>query len=242
MSIFILKIIAILTMTCDHIACGFFDNKFIMRAIGRTAFVVYAFLLAESFRHIKDSKDRIKVHFIKLLFLAIISEITYMLFNKYLLHDYTQHNVIITLLLAYISLLTQKKKYYNAFISISMIVLATYFKCEYGGAGVLLVIMFYYYCLKQDSLKSPIKLFILLSILTIFWMHYLIQEFSLKLILVNFKMNIKWYYAYLCSLIPLVLYNNKLGYHSKTLNKIYSIYYPVHFFILVLVKAVCLYV
>lgn len=60
-----------------------------MRAIDRMAFVIYAFLLAESFNHMKGSKDRVEVHFIKLLFLAIISEITYMIFLNICYNGYS---------------------------------------------------------------------------------------------------------------------------------------------------------
>lgn len=56
-----LKIIAITTMLLDHIALIFFASDgwlyFVFRGLGRIAFVLFAYLLAEGFHHTKSIKN-----------------------------------------------------------------------------------------------------------------------------------------------------------------------------------------
>lgn len=54
MSVFCLKLIAMSSMLVDHIAIGFVsETQFLMRNVGRFAFIIYAFLIAESYHHIR---------------------------------------------------------------------------------------------------------------------------------------------------------------------------------------------
>ena len=54
MSALILKLIAALTMTVDHAGLILFGNALWMRALGRLAFPLYAFFIAEGFRYTKN--------------------------------------------------------------------------------------------------------------------------------------------------------------------------------------------
>ncbi|MBQ0051268.1 MAG: hypothetical protein KBT11_04285 [Treponema sp.] len=47
MSVFMLQVIAMITMFCDHLGEPFLNNNVVLRCIGRFAFPIYAFLLAE---------------------------------------------------------------------------------------------------------------------------------------------------------------------------------------------------
>ena len=105
MSVFILTLIAMISMFIDHTAFWLVNNNLVMRNIGRLAFVSYCFLIAESYYHLKDKPDRLKKHVIKLLFLFVLSEVPYDLFDHRKLMDFSSQNVILTLLLGFLSLI-----------------------------------------------------------------------------------------------------------------------------------------
>ena len=65
----VLKIIALLTMIIDHIGAVFFPNVLILRIIGRVAFPIFAFFVAEGYYYTK-SKAR---YVITMLICMVIS-------------------------------------------------------------------------------------------------------------------------------------------------------------------------
>ena len=88
-----LKIIAMLSMTIDHVAYYYgCSNPYLyelMRTVGRIAFPTFAFLLAEGFVY---SRNRQK-YMLSLFAFALVSEIPWLMLN----HD-GSHNVLFTLL------------------------------------------------------------------------------------------------------------------------------------------------
>ena len=83
MSVFVLKIIATLSMIIDHIGFAISTNQLVLpghmcfklRAVGRIAFPVYAFLLTNGFR---KTSDRVR-YLSRLLLFAAISQIPFSL-------------------------------------------------------------------------------------------------------------------------------------------------------------------
>src|SRR5699024_1545653 len=74
LSNFDLKLIAIITMTIDHIGVVFgtlFYN--LLRAVGRLSFTIFAYLLTEGYVHTKSFSK----YFFRILVLALISEVIY---------------------------------------------------------------------------------------------------------------------------------------------------------------------
>ncbi len=51
-----LKILAMFTMTCDHVGMQLFPQAFWLRLIGRLAMPIYAYMIAEGCRHTRDRK------------------------------------------------------------------------------------------------------------------------------------------------------------------------------------------
>ena len=86
-----LKVIAMISMVIDHVALYLMDDSTVlyetMRCIGRIAFPVFAFLIAEGFIHTRSMYR----YFFTLLGFAVISEIPWYLLNG---ADGT-HNVIL---------------------------------------------------------------------------------------------------------------------------------------------------
>ncbi len=104
---FVLRVIAMITMLADHVACNFLNDQVIMRSFGRIAFPIYAFLLAEGFLIFCKDKDRVRKHLSSLIVLIVISEIFYDLmefgfeFSEY----FSSQNNIITLFLGFLGML-----------------------------------------------------------------------------------------------------------------------------------------
>lgn len=96
-----LKVIAMISMVIDHVALYLMEYGTVlyetMRCIGRIAFPVFAFLIAEGFIH---TRSRYK-YFFTLLGFAVISEIPWYLLNG---TDGT-HNVMFTLALGVATLM-----------------------------------------------------------------------------------------------------------------------------------------
>lgn len=102
-----LKWIAIITMFIDHLAvllsslqCIDDTTYYAMRTIGRTAFPLYAFLLVECYHHTENKKR----HLLRLLFLALISEIPFNILVSHSMLDPYNQNVCITLSLGFLML------------------------------------------------------------------------------------------------------------------------------------------
>ena len=95
-----LKIIAVISMVIDHCAYYLLEHGTVlyetMRCVGRIAFPVFAFLIAEGFSHTRNRQR----YFLQLLAFAIISEIPWFLLNG---TDGT-HNVMFTLVLGVVAL------------------------------------------------------------------------------------------------------------------------------------------
>jgi len=74
MTVFWLKLIAIISMTIDHTGAVFSDyTPFVLRNIGRMAFPIYAFLIAQGARYTKN----IEKFMLRLFLFALISQVPY---------------------------------------------------------------------------------------------------------------------------------------------------------------------
>jgi hypothetical protein len=136
-----LKVIAMVTMVIDHTACYFISDGWeyeCMRGIGRIAFPIFAFLIAEGYRHTRRKWNYGR----HLLIFAFISEIPWML-----LHTDGSHNVLFTLLagLCCIAILDKLENHkILPFLVVLVIALATsVLNTDYGIQGVALVLIFY---------------------------------------------------------------------------------------------------
>lgn len=100
-----LKVIAIISMVIDHCAYYLMEHDTllyeVMRCFGRIAFPVFAFLVAEGFRH---TRNRMR-YFLQLLSFAVISEVPWYLLNG----ADGAHNVMFTLALGVMALAAFEK-------------------------------------------------------------------------------------------------------------------------------------
>ena len=139
-----LKVIAMISMVIDHVALYLMEHGTLlyetMRCIGRIAFPVFAFLIAEGFIH---TRSRYR-YFFTLLGFAVISEIPWYLLNG---ADGT-HNVMFTLALGVATLmvlenLLQRSMVLGFLWTLGMAGLASWLGVDYEWRGILVIVFFY---------------------------------------------------------------------------------------------------
>jgi len=138
-----MKLIALFSMLTDHSAYYLMEHGTLlyeaMRCFGRIAFPVFAFLIAEGFRH---TRNRMK-YFLKLLSFAVISEVPWYLLNG---ADGT-HNVMFTLTLGVLALaaieVLQKDGILCGVVILSIACFAFWSGVDYEWRGILMMLLFY---------------------------------------------------------------------------------------------------
>lgn len=232
MSVFVLKIIAIITMILDHSSFLKSGPSFTwMRAVGRIAFPIFAFLIAEGYVHTKD----VKKYYIRLIIFSLVSQIPFYLFNKPYSMD-IKLNVGFTLLFGLIAIniydkVTKKCKkkeidekiFYYSMMTIVILLLAltaSILKFDYGFFGVLLILTFYMFRKNKVLLNVAV-------------VALLILKNSSSLLDGSFNCYSAIYLlCYIASLNFINLYNGKEGTKMKWL---FYVVYPVHLLILSIV-------
>ena len=103
MSTFVIKIIAMFTMFCDHISYVIYDSNHLnfLNYIGRIAFFLFCFQIVIGYKKTRDLRN----YFFRLIVLAIISQIPYYVIFIYLLKFRFNLNVIFGLVLGLLSLM-----------------------------------------------------------------------------------------------------------------------------------------
>lgn len=218
MSSFVLKLIAIITMTIDHSGAILFEDVNILRIIGRLSFPIFAFLIANGYSYTKD----IKKYMMRLFILSIISQYPFMI--AFDLFDTVSLNIFFTLflgLLAISSYEREKNKVVALFYVFLISYLATIMRSDYGYYGVLLIFCFHIF--KDEFWKLALSIIVLnLGFSTSYVILY--QYFDLSMYIQSFS----------CfSLIFIYFYNNKKG---KTLKYLFYSYYPLHLLVLYLIN------
>jgi hypothetical protein len=155
MTSFALKIAALLLMVADHIGFMFFPHAILLRIVGRLSFPIFAFLIAQGFKHTQD----VRKYLFRLAVFAVVSEIPFDLFISRKLFDMSSQNVFFTLLLGLMALMLydwfQKRRQVElAFLCVfTLCLIAQVMAADYGFAGVLLI--FICYACRQRSVFIP---------------------------------------------------------------------------------------
>lgn len=213
---FTLKMIALLSMILDHAAVTlnigyripFLDTKVsILRIIGRLAFVLYAFLVAEGVLHTSNWKKYAG----RLFLLAILSEIPFDLaiFQQVGLE---LQNVFFTLLLGMLAVQgdlyfqAKGKRPYGMIVLFGCCMLSGIFRTDYAVMGVLMIFWFYFARGQNVLLAAGIVVLNLCA--------GGIQIFGML------------------ALIPILFYNGKRGYSGRIVNRVFYLSYPLHLLLL----------
>lgn len=221
MSVFVLKVLAIVAMLLDHIAAVFLSYGtmpyMLMRGFGRIAFPIFCFLIVEGYFHTRD----VKKYMFRLAGFAIISEIPFDLCFYHKFFYWEHQNVFFTLLVGLVAICTIDKirKQFSAsyvqglvlqfaVIILAMIV-AWFLRTDYQMLGILIIMAFYVN--RGNMVQIALSLFVI------------------TLCLGN---SIQFYSLF--ALFPLCLYNGEKG---PSMRYVFYVFYPAHLLILYAVSS-----
>ena len=219
-----LQIFAMATMLLDHIwGSGLVSTQW-LTCVGRLAFPIFAFFIAEGFAHTHDWKQYLK----RMAIFAVISEVPFDLMAGgtpfYPIHQNVMFTFCIALLcLAWLDRL--KKKHQGSLLWAADILLVclvgfvagTVTFVDYYGYGVLTVIIFY---LCRDS-----KWGWLASLICLWYINW---EALAGLVYTVGSFEFPQQGLALLSLPLIWLYNGKQGPHNKAIQYGCYAFYPVH--------------
>lgn len=100
MSNFILKMIAMVTMFCDHLGYSLYSQFSGFNYVGRIAFPLFAFGISEGYAHTKSKKN----YCLRLLMFGIASQAPFMWFNSMFRNGFSL-NIFFTLLIGLIAII-----------------------------------------------------------------------------------------------------------------------------------------
>ena len=202
-TLFTLKIIAIITMFLDHYYRIIGGPEW-LSILGRLAFPIFAFSISEGYSHTKN----VNKYLMRLLNFAIIIQLPNFLgFQEYPL------NIFFTLALGLFCLEILDNNKINIVVRYIVVLylcfLAEKTGLDYGAYGVILIILF-------NKLKNN-KLYIFIAFLAL----------NLVILKIGNLSEMQMYSVF--SLVPIFLYNGKKGYGMKYF---FYLFYPLHFIFL----------
>ena len=252
MTIFVLKVFAVSFMLIDHIAIVLFlkghinfgDYSF-LRVLGKFSFPIYAFLLAEGFRHLKNDPKRLWEHFTLLLLLLVLSE---PVFDR-IIHGTFRYNsgqsVIFTLLFGFAGLWLAESKRDHAYFRVIICVLtacaSSFIAADYRFAGIVLIFSCSAVLDRFDDWAYGKRLIAMLCVMSVYYLvlNWVGSGYGSPAAI----------WRHICAmgvsglphliLVPvLAAYNGRIGYRSKILHHCYQWFYPVHLGVLCVAAAI----
>ena len=229
-----LRTIAIILMLFDHVWATYMSFGNWMTYLGRMAFPIFAFQIAEGFVHTSNFKK----YALRLLGFALVTEIPFNLFYSSRWFNPYHQNVLFTLLLGLLAIyvIDNAKKTKTAknialsFLWLILICIATTLGfVDYGFLGMITVVMFY--VLRDFPFAWFFQLVAIILINIVFFEG---QVIPVEILGRTFEIPTQGFSVF--SLIPIWLYGGRKGKSSKILQYGFYAFYPVHMLILYLIK------
>ena len=221
----IIKYIAAFTMFLDHFALQFFiaDSLIyiIFRSLGRIAYVLFAYMIAEGFFKTSNLKN----YYLRILGFAVIIEISIALIYfitgmNFLIHA----NVIWPLVigLTCLVLLKAKKTWLRVLMLLpilGLLLLAEYLNTPYGAYGPLMIMFFALY-------QNKITQFLFVTALNLIFIEVPLLSYLGEGDLARYPSDMWWQWFSLLGFIFIFLYNGKKG--KLNTKWFFYIFYPLH--------------
>ena len=218
-----LKILALIAMTADHVGLQLLPQFGFLRIIGRLAFPIFAYMIAEGCQYTKNRKK----YLLTLAAMALLFQLVY-----FFAMDSVYQGIFVTFTLS-VSLIfaidhAKERRTVSSCLLAVGVLLAIVFLCsvlprlwttsdfavDYGPCGVLLPSVVYF---ERRRAGKLIMTALLLTLLALEWG------------------GTQWFA--LLAIIPLACYNGKRGKYK--MKNLFYIYYPAHLVVIYLLDMLC---
>ncbi|AOK92281.1 TraX family protein [Paenibacillus polymyxa] len=200
--------LAMLTMLIDHVGLVFFPTDPAWRIAGRLAFPIYAYALYLGYIHTRD----IRSYMLRLLGLALISQVPYML-----AFDVLRPNVIWTLLASLLTLAAASRLKHWTAVTVLYVLSALVMELsqmDYGAYGLLLVLIYRY-----TRSYMMIAAHFILNVVYDIVHHANLQHFSL-----------------LSSILIVCFATGENGFYNRVPRWLWRSFYPVHLAVIAAIR------
>ena len=223
-----LKLRAMAFMLMDHIWATLPVGGEWLTCLGRVAFPIFAFQIAEGYAHTRDPKAYLR----RMLIWAVITESPFNFMTAGGFFNPLHQNVLFTFALSlYIIGHMDKARARGGALSVVGVVawlgigyiLGFLTFVDYFGYGVFMTVMFWF--LRGDKLSQ----FFMLAVVNVLWMKGLVYPVTL----LGMELFIPQQAFAVLALIPIWLYNGEQGPYNKTIRRACYAFYPVHMAVLV---------
>lgn len=218
-----LKGIAAALMLTDHVGAILLPEVLALRCVGRLAFPIFAFFIAEGYAHTRDFGR----YFRRLAILAVVSEIPFNLENG-AVFDLTRQNVLFTFCLALLTLrgleALGRERGFGRWAGCGLVLAAGFaagelLRTDYGGWGVVTVALLQ---LCRDGKYAKLWLLLAMAAVNGLGMG------SLTMPVFGGEMPIQ---IFAVAALPVIwLYNGQVG--PKGLRRAFYVFYPAHLLVL----------
>ena len=219
----VLKCIAAALMLTDHVGAILLPEVLALRCVGRLAFPIFAFFIAEGYAHTRNFGR----YFRRLAILAVVSEIPFNLENG-AVFDLTRQNVLFTFCLALLTLreleALGRERGFGRWAGCGLVLAAGFaagelLRTDYGGWGVLTVTLLQ---LCRDGKYAKLWLLLAMAAVNGLGMG------SLTVPVFGGEMPIQ---IFAVAALPVIwLYNGQAG--PKGLRRAFYVFYPAHLLVL----------
>ena len=218
-----LKGIAAALMLTDHVGAILLPEVPVLRCVGRLAFPIFAFFIAEGYAHTRDFGR----YFRRLAILAVVSEIPFNLENG-AVFDPARQNVLWTFCLALLTLrgleALGRERGFGRWAGCGLVLAAGFaagelLRTDYGGWGVVTVALLQ---LCRDGKYAKLGLLLAMAAVNGLGME------SLTMPVFGGEMPIQ---IFAVAALPVIwLYNGQAG--PKSLRRAFYVFYPAHLLVL----------
>jgi TraX protein len=205
----LLKIVAVITMTVDHIGAILYPDLFLLRAVGRIAFPLFAYLITLGIENTKNPRK----YLLTLFSFALVSQIPYSV--AFEIKPFEQLNILFPLFLGAVSLYSFNRRQIQAFIP--ALFLAILFSILFNMEGTFYTILTVC-CMKLLRHKPELGILALIGLnLSVMPTTQILSLLALPLVLLHTQ---NWLKKEVC--IP------ENSYYYLLRKYAFYIYYPLH--------------